>query len=104
MTDSTHLRPRMGLEMLVRDVMTKDVISITKYESIMHVANILTEKNISGLPVVDKDRKSNRHYYSGGYPVHGRRRQGAHVQRPAEVHARREDCLNGGWGIWWETS
>ncbi len=52
-----HLRPRMGLEMLVRDVMTTSVISITKYESIMHVANILTEKNISGLPVVDKERK-----------------------------------------------
>lgn len=52
-----HLRPRMGLEMLVRDVMTKNVISITKYESIMQVANILTEKNISGLPVVDKESK-----------------------------------------------
>ncbi len=50
-----HLRPRMGLEMLVRDVMTKNVISVTKYENIMHVANILTEKNISGLPVVDKE-------------------------------------------------
>ncbi len=59
MTDTAgaHLRPRMGLEMLVGDVMTKNVISITKYESIMHVANILTEKNISGLPVVDKEGK-----------------------------------------------
>ncbi len=52
-----HLRSRIGLEMLVRDVMTKNVISVTKYESIMHVANILTEKNISGLPVVDKENK-----------------------------------------------
>ncbi len=52
-----HLRPRMGLEMLVRDVMTKNVISITKFESIMQVANILTEKNISGLPVVDKESR-----------------------------------------------
>ena len=52
-----HLRPRMGLEMLVRDVMTKNVISITKYESIMQVANILSENNISGLPVVDKENK-----------------------------------------------
>jgi CBS domain-containing protein len=50
-----HLRPRMGLEMFVRDVMTTNVISVTKYENIMHVANILTEKNISGLPVVDKE-------------------------------------------------
>jgi CBS domain-containing protein len=55
--EAVHLRPRMGLEMVVRDVMTKNVISVTKYESIMHVANILTEKNISGLPVVDKEGK-----------------------------------------------
>jgi CBS domain-containing protein len=52
-----HLSSRIGFEMLVQDVMTRDVISITKYESIMQVANILTEKNISGLPVVDKEKK-----------------------------------------------
>jgi CBS domain-containing protein len=52
-----HMRSRVGLELLVRDVMTTNVISITKYESIMHVAGILTEKNISGLPVVDKENK-----------------------------------------------
>lgn len=54
---SAHLRSTIGLEMLVRDVMTKNVLSITKYESIMEVANVLTEKNISGLPVVDKEHK-----------------------------------------------
>ena len=43
--------------MNVQDVMTEDVISILKYESIMHVAKILSEKNISGLPVVDKKNK-----------------------------------------------
>ncbi len=52
-----HLRSNIGLEVLVQDVMSKDVISIQKYESIRHVANILTEKNISGLPVVDKGEK-----------------------------------------------
>ncbi len=52
-----QLRSRIGLEMLVRDAMTTKVISITKYESIMHVANTLTELNISGLPVVDKEQK-----------------------------------------------
>jgi CBS domain-containing protein len=52
-----HLSSRIGVDMLVQDVMTKDVVSITKYESIMQVANILTEKNISGLPVVDKEKK-----------------------------------------------
>jgi len=48
---------RIGLEMLVRDVMTSQVISISKYESVVHVANILADKNISGLPVVDKENK-----------------------------------------------
>ncbi len=52
-----HLRSSIGLEMLVQDVMTRNVISISKYESILNVANILTEKNISGLPVVDKEMK-----------------------------------------------
>ncbi len=54
---SAHLRSTIGLEMLVRDVMTRNVLSITKYESIVGAANILTEKNISGLPVVDKEHK-----------------------------------------------
>ncbi len=52
-----HLRSGIGREMLVQDVMTKNVISISKYESVMQVANMLSEKNISGLPVVDKESK-----------------------------------------------
>jgi len=52
-----HIRSTIGLEMQVRDVMTRDVLSISKYESIMQVADILTSKNISGLPVVDKEQK-----------------------------------------------
>jgi CBS domain-containing protein len=53
-----HLRSRIGLEMLVRDAMTTSVLSTTKYESIMNVADTLTEKHISGLPVVDKENKT----------------------------------------------
>lgn len=52
-----HLRSKLGHEILVRDVMTTDIISTTKYETVVHVANILAEKNISGLPVVDKENK-----------------------------------------------
>ncbi|HXY53335.1 MAG TPA: CBS domain-containing protein [Nitrospirota bacterium] len=52
-----HLRSTLGLEMRVHDVMTKEVISIPKFESIVRAANILSEKNISGLPVVDKGQK-----------------------------------------------
>lgn len=55
--DAGRLPSRIGLEMLVRDVMTPGVISISKYESVVQVANILAEKNISGLPVVDKENK-----------------------------------------------
>ena len=52
-----HLRSTIGLEILVKDVMTSDVISVQKFENVMHVAGILSEKNISGLPVVDKENK-----------------------------------------------
>ncbi|HXX53580.1 MAG TPA: CBS domain-containing protein [Thermodesulfovibrionales bacterium] len=49
------IRSTTGLDMHVQDVMTQDVISTQKYESIMHVAQILSERSISGLPVVDKE-------------------------------------------------
>jgi len=52
-----HIKSTIGLEIKVQDVMTRNVLSITKFEAIMKVADILTEKNISGLPVVDKDNK-----------------------------------------------
>src|SRR5574341_1195114 len=58
MTDSDrHIQSTIGRDMLVKDVMTKGVISISKYESVMYVADILSEKSISGLPVVDKANK-----------------------------------------------
>ncbi|MEW5745981.1 MAG: CBS domain-containing protein [Nitrospirota bacterium] len=52
-----RLRSTIGLGMLVQDVMTRDVLSVPKFESIMRVANILSERNISGLPVVDKEQR-----------------------------------------------
>ena len=52
-----YSRSTVGFEMLVQDVMTKNVITVTKYDSIMDVADILSEQNISGLPVVDKEKK-----------------------------------------------
>ncbi|MBF0558477.1 MAG: CBS domain-containing protein [Nitrospirae bacterium] len=48
------IRSTTGSDMHVQDVMTRGVLSIQKFESIMHVAQILSERNISGLPVVDK--------------------------------------------------
>jgi CBS domain-containing protein len=52
-----QLRSTIGLEILVKDVMTRDVISVQKFENVMYVAGILSEKNISGLPVLDKENK-----------------------------------------------
>ena len=52
-----HLRSTIGLEILVKDVMTCGVLSVSKFENVMHVAGILSENNISGLPVVDKENK-----------------------------------------------
>jgi sulfide:quinone oxidoreductase len=52
-----NIKSSMGRELHVRDVMTKGIITIGKYESIVKVADILSEKNISGLPVVNKDNR-----------------------------------------------
>jgi CBS domain-containing protein len=53
--DGKHIKSAIGYELLVRDVMTKGVICVSKYDTVMKVADILNEKNISGLPVVDKE-------------------------------------------------
>jgi CBS domain-containing protein len=52
-----NIKSSMGRELHVKDVMTKGIITIGKYESIVKVADILSEKNISGLPVVDKENR-----------------------------------------------
>jgi CBS domain-containing protein len=52
-----YLRSTVGNEILVQDVMTKDALSVLKFENLMHVAGILSKNNISGLPVVDKENK-----------------------------------------------
>lgn len=49
-----HLQASVGDEIHVKDVMTKNPTSVQKFENIVHVAQILSEKNISGIPVVDK--------------------------------------------------
>ncbi|MCX5717941.1 MAG: CBS domain-containing protein [Nitrospirae bacterium] len=50
-----HAKERLVSKVLVRDVMTKDVIVVQKYDDIHKAAKILSENNISGLPVVDKE-------------------------------------------------
>lgn len=52
-----HIKSTVCDEVLVRDVMTKDPISVQKFENIIKVAHILADRGISGLPVVDKDHR-----------------------------------------------
>lgn len=52
-----HIKSAMGRGMHVEDVMKRDVLAVKKFETIVRAANILSEKNISGLPVVDNDNK-----------------------------------------------
>jgi CBS domain-containing protein len=50
----SHLRSTIGLDLLVKDVMTTNVITVQKFESVLAVADILASRNISGIPVLDK--------------------------------------------------
>lgn len=43
--------------MQVKDIMTKDVISVSLDTEVKDVANLLTEKRIHGVPVIDADKK-----------------------------------------------
>lgn len=43
--------------MPVKDVMTKNVISVSKYDDINHVIQKVSELNIGGLPVVDNENR-----------------------------------------------
>ena len=51
------MRSIVGFDMLVKDVMTTDVITVEKFEKVLVVADILAARNISGIPVVDKQGK-----------------------------------------------
>lgn len=43
--------------MLARDIMNREVVTVTKDTTIQEVARMLTEHKISGVPVVDDDRR-----------------------------------------------
>ena len=42
-------------QMPVKEIMTKDVITVPLSTPVREVANLLSEKNVSGLPVVDDE-------------------------------------------------
>ncbi|GAB6085281.1 CBS domain-containing protein [Alkaliphilus crotonatoxidans] len=41
--------------MLAREIMTKDVITVKREDTVEHVIKLLMEHNVSGLPVVDEE-------------------------------------------------
>jgi len=51
-----HAKVRLALKVPVKDVMTTNVIYINKDASVHEAARILSEKRISGLPVVDDEK------------------------------------------------
>ncbi len=52
-----HAQARVASAMRVRDAMTRDVLSVSKYDDISNAVRLLAEKNISGLPVVDGESR-----------------------------------------------
>ncbi|MDA8079824.1 MAG: CBS domain-containing protein [Nitrospiraceae bacterium] len=52
-----HAQTRVASKMCVRDAMTRDVLAVNKFEEITHAVRILAEKNVSGLPVVDRENR-----------------------------------------------
>jgi CBS domain-containing membrane protein len=52
-----HARERLSTMMPVRDVMTKDVVTASRDMSIQEAARLLSENRISGMPVVDGDKR-----------------------------------------------
>ena len=54
---SRHAQARCASAMRVQDAMTRDVLSLNKFDDISHAVKLLAEKNISGLPVVDRENR-----------------------------------------------
>lgn len=52
-----HAQARCASAMRVRDAMTRDVLAVSKFDDISHAVKLLAEKNISGLPVVDRENR-----------------------------------------------
>lgn len=52
-----HAQSRRASAMRVRDAMTRDVLSVSKFDDISLAVRLLAEKSISGLPVVDRENR-----------------------------------------------
>ncbi len=54
---SRHARTRVASRTHVQDVMTRDVLAVNKFDDINHAVKLLSGKNVSGLPVVDRENR-----------------------------------------------
>ncbi|MEJ2697802.1 MAG: CBS domain-containing protein [Candidatus Sulfobium sp.] len=52
-----HARSRTASRTVVRDVMTRDVLAVSKFDEVDRAVKTLSEKNVSGLPVVDRENR-----------------------------------------------
>lgn len=52
-----HAQARRASFLLVRDAMTREVLAVSKFDEITHAVKILADRNISGLPVVDRENR-----------------------------------------------
>jgi CBS-domain-containing membrane protein len=52
-----HAQARCASAMRVRDAMTRNVLSVNKFDDISGTVKLLAEKNISGLPVIDRENR-----------------------------------------------
>jgi CBS domain-containing membrane protein len=52
-----HAQARCASAMCVRDAMTRNVLSLNKFDDISNAVKLLAEKSISGLPVVDRENR-----------------------------------------------
>lgn len=50
-----HAKERLETKIAVRNVMTKNVISVKKDANVHEVSRLLSENNVSGLPVIDDE-------------------------------------------------
>ncbi len=49
-----HARERLALSVIVKDVMTKEVVSVRRDTRLEEIVRLLSERRISGLPVVNE--------------------------------------------------
>jgi CBS-domain-containing membrane protein len=85
--------------MQVKDVMTRNVISVQANESVISAARLMLQNSISGLPVIDREGELVGIVSEGDFLRRGRARHAAPSAEMARIHrwagkARRRICAH----------